>query len=275
MNKGLLDIRQSENYAKYLKNDNWIVEKKDGVHYFVKKILFFSIIKIQRPAKVDLDFIKVLAKKHKAFQIIIEPTTFKDANYLIDNGWKLSFPYLPSKTIFIDLTKPKDILLSEMHQKTRYNIKVAAKKGVVIEYSTDIDAFADFWQENARDRHALPQKKHIKGMYRAFSEDAKLLIAKHDGKLVAGVLVLIAYGVGYYMYASASAEGKKLFAPTLCAWRAILYAKQRGAKLFDFEGIYDERFPLKGWLGFTKFKKGFGGREVKFPSAYQKILFGF
>ncbi len=49
---------------------------------------------------------------------------------------------------------------------------------------------------------------------------------------------------------------------------AILLAKKSGCKVFDFDGIYDERFPIKTWLGFTKFKKGFGGKEIEYPGCY-------
>ena len=72
------------------------------------------------------------------------------------------------------------------------------------------------------------------------------------------------------MYAAASDAGKKLFAPTLCAWEAIKLSKKHGSKIFDFEGIYDERFPLKSWHGFTRFKKSFGGREIEYPGAFVK-----
>lgn len=49
-----------------------------------------------------------------------------------------------------------------------------------------------------------------------------------------------------------------------------MWAKKRGCKIFDFEGIYDERFPNKSWLGFTHFKKSFGGYEVSYPGTYTK-----
>jgi lipid II:glycine glycyltransferase (peptidoglycan interpeptide bridge formation enzyme) len=53
-------------------------------------------------------------------------------------------------------------------------------------------------------------------------------------------------------------------------WYGILWGKKRGAKMFDFEGIYDSRFPNKSWLGFTHFKKSFGGKEVEYPGCFVK-----
>ena len=48
--------------------------------------------------------------------------------------------------------------------------------------------------------------------------------------------------------------------------------KKEGKKVFDFEGIYDERFPLISWKGFTRFKKGFGGIEVEYPGTLREII---
>ena len=67
--------------------------------------------------------------------------------------------------------------------------------------------------------------------------------------------------------------GKKLFVPTALTWEAIISAKKEGKKVFDFEGIYDERVPNKKWLGFTHFKKSFGGDVVEYPGCFVKINF--
>jgi lipid II:glycine glycyltransferase (peptidoglycan interpeptide bridge formation enzyme) len=48
-----------------------------------------------------------------------------------------------------------------------------------------------------------------------------------------------------------------------------------GCKIFDFEGIYDSRFPIKSWLGFTHFKKQFGGNEIAYPGCYIKFRLPF
>ena len=159
-----------------------------------------------------------------------------------------------------------------MHPKTRYNIKLAKKKGLKVTKSRDIGQFADFWQKCARSRHKvqLPQKKEIKSIFKAFGINGDIFIATQESKWVAALMTIKAEKVTYYMYAATNSTGKKLFAPTALTWEAILHAKSRGVKVFDFEGIYDERFPIKTWKGFTKFKKGFGGYEIEYPGAYTK-----
>jgi len=75
------------------------------------------------------------------------------------------------------------------------------------------------------------------------------------------------------MYAASNKRGKQLNVPTLLVWKTILIAKKRRMKIFDFEGIFDERFPLPAWRGFTRFKKSFGGEEVEYPGAFIKWRF--
>jgi lipid II:glycine glycyltransferase (peptidoglycan interpeptide bridge formation enzyme) len=89
-------------------------------------------------------------------------------------------------------------------------------------------------------------------------------LAFRKNELLGGVLAVSTKDISYYMYAASTISGNKSFAPTLLAWEAIKYARSEGKKIFDFEGIYDERYPLKNWKGFSRFKKSFGGKQVEF-----------
>ena len=271
----LTDIRQSPHYAKYMENIGWMVDRKNGVNYYIKKFpLIGSFIKIQRPEKIVYQHIDVLAVKHKAFQIIIEPKKSTHYSQLIAHNFRSSkSPYLPSKTVHIDLTKSEKLLLKEMHHKTRYNIKKSHNSLLTTHNSKGIQSFANFWQDCARKQRNmyLSQIKDIIEIYRAFGKNADIISVLHSNELVAGIFLLHSDNISYYMYAAASDSGKRLFAPTLAAWEAIRTAKKRGSELFDFEGIYDERFPLKSWKGFTRFKKSFGGDEIEYPGAFTKF----
>lgn len=85
-----------------------------------------------------------------------------------------------------------------------------------------------------------------------------------------GAIFLLADGIAYYWQAFANKEGRKKLYQYKVVWEGILWAKKKGARIFDFEGIYDERFPNKTWLGFTHFKKSFGGYEVEYSGAFVK-----
>lgn len=268
------DIRQTPQYAIFMQNIGWKVERKQGVNYFIKKFpLIGSFIKIQRPGKTDFNQVDMLTKKYRALRIIVEPKTNQQINQLTNHGLcqGKSF-FLPSKTIHIDLSKSEKKLLKEMHHKTRYNIKKAIRNKLKVRRSKDIKTFADFWQDCAKRQRGmfLSQKKEITELYKAFGKNAHLVLVYNDKALVSGILIIMTEDIAYYMYAASSEFGKKLFAPTLNAWEAIKLAKNLGCKIFDFEGIYDERFPLKSWQGFTRFKKSFGGYEVEYPGTFTK-----
>lgn len=267
----MIDLRQTEKYASYMRNLGWKVERIQNINYFIRPFFIFgSFMKVQRPQKIDIKIIVQLQKKHRVFNIIIEPKHEKDILHITGYGLRSSSPYLPSKTIHIDLTKSETQLLKEMRHKTRYNIKQAQKKGVEVKVSKDIKLFSDMWK-HAKFSRRIMGTKDITELYKAFGKDAYLLLAYKESELLAGVVCIHANNIAYYMYAATTEQGKKLYAPTLLAWEQIKLAKRKGNKVFDFEGVYDERFPLNDWKGFSRFKKSFGGKEVEYPGAFSKV----
>ena len=76
--------------------------------------------------------------------------------------------------------------------------------------------------------------------------------------------------MAYYWIAASTKQGDQNYAPSLLAWEALKLAKKKKCDFFDFEGVYDERFPKinRSWLGFTRFKQGFGGKEIYFHNPY-------
>ena len=266
------DLRQTPEYAKYMQSLGWTVKKINNTYCYIKKLpLLGNFVKIQRPSGCHPENIEKITDKYKPFQITLELK--RNVNL---KGFKLSkSPYLPSKTIEIDLRKSEQKLLLDMHSKTRYNIKVAQKNDLTIEISKDIVSFVNLWSKQREGLFAFlySQKNDIGKFFKVFNQKADLLIAKKDDKLLAGILMPRTNDKAYYMYAASTTLGKKLHAPTLLTWEAIKLAKKRGCKVFDFEGIYDLRFPIKSWEGFSKFKRTFGGKKVEYPGCFTKTNF--
>jgi len=267
-----------------MQKNGWIVERKKGVNYFIKKFpLIGSFVKIQRPEIIDEKQIEEITKRHKAFKIVVEPKNFQQVKKIKAMGFSLSKTiFLPSKTILINLKESENKLLSQMHHKTRYNIKVAEKKGVIIKEIKKIELFAGFWQSCALKQRLMfiPQKKEILKLHQSFGRNSHILVAidpenKNYKKIkpdciLSGILMLLSEKTAYYMYAASSQKGKKLFAPTLNLWACLKLAKNLGCDFFDLEGIYDERFPIRSWEGFSRFKKSFGGKIKVFPGCFFK-----
>lgn len=241
---------------------------------FIRKLpLLGNIGKLQRPkGKLDPKKLDEFTKKHGLAALYIEPSLntpvkIQNTKYKIHKDC-----FLPSKTIQIDLTQPQEKLFNQMKKDARYAVRFAQKQGVVIKESKDIETFIKLWQKSARSRGMwLPQKREIISLWNAFGPKAHCLVAYFDTPVypsipVAGALIVESPNTAYYMYAFSTREGKKFSAPTLLVWEAMKLAKKKKCKTFDFEGIYDERYPqTKNWKGFTRFKEGFGGKIVIYP----------
>lgn len=286
----MVDIRQSVHYANYLRNEGWIIERIGEVNYFIKKIpLLGSILKVQRPEEVRIDIIRKLVRKYRTFQIIIEPKTEMDAKFLASVGFKLSKnPYLPSKTLQIDLTKSKEHIFQHFKKDARQAIRRAIalsesdeSKGsgqIIKAYSTpdEIKKFRREWQNSVNFKRFIPNLRTLINLRKSFPGNYSLFLASHNisGRIIGGVLFTrSSHEICYYWQAFTNSEGRASLSQYSLLWQGILWAKKQGCKSFDFEGIYDPRFPVKSWLGFSHFKRSFGGYEIEYPGCYTKFKF--
>lgn len=282
------DIRQTIQYAEYLKKEGWIVERIDDVNYFIRKLsLIGSVLKIQRPEKIDFETISKLSKKYRVFQVILEPnlpfinsSSFVGVHApIIDNGFKLSKnPYLPSKTLQIDLTQSSRAIFSNFKKDARYAIKRG--EGVSIkEYSTpdEIKKWRDAWKKSVNFKRFVPSIQQLINLRKSFPGNSSLFLASHNinGSIIGGALFTKPREskIAYYWYAFTNSEGRTSLSQYSLLYQGILWAKKQDCKILDFEGIYDPRFPNKSWLGFTHFKKSFGGYEILYPGCFIKTRF--
>lgn len=276
----MVDIRQTINYKKYLKSQYWITERIEGINYFIKKIpILGSVLKIQRPEKLDIKTINQLISKYRPFQIIIEPNNEVDVSWLLDSGYKQGTPYLPSKTIHLDLTQTKSDIFRNFSKDCKYSIK----KGEGIETRdcstpSDIKKFHNAWKMSVNFNRYVPSLDSLIKLKKSFPQHHSLFLTSHNksGSIIGGAIFTISSHdvsnyIIYYWQGFTNKAGRTSLSQYSLLYQAILWGKKMGCKIFDFEGIYDERFPNKSWLGFTHFKKQFGGTEVLYPGCYTKF----
>lgn len=174
----------------------------------------------------------------------------------------------PPDTTILDITNDKDDLLAAMHKKTRYNIKLAEKKGVIIteENIDQLDKWYDLYRTTAqRDKIALhPKSYYLKLLQLAEEWEGKapvfkIYFAKHEEELLAGIIVAQFGECATYLYGASSNQKRNLMPAYLLQWRAILDAKEAGMKSYDFFGIPPENNPDHPMHGLYRFKTGFGG----------------
>ncbi len=210
-----------------------------------------------------INHLKPLAKKEKVVHLVIEP--LKELNIELIKTKHIQ----PQDTLILDLSKKEEDLLKEMHQKTRYNIRLAEKKGVEIIEEDNIEKFWELMaQTSARDDFGAHPKAYYRKQIEILGPDAsmKVLSAKYNGKIIASNIISFFGDTATYVHGASSNEYRNVMAPYLLQWHAIKLAKELGYKYYDLWGIAPSDAP-KGhsWSGITRFKRGFGGIEVNYP----------
>ncbi|HKK54014.1 MAG TPA: peptidoglycan bridge formation glycyltransferase FemA/FemB family protein [Patescibacteria group bacterium] len=185
--------------------------------------------------------------------------------------FKKTLDIQPSKTRLLDLDKSEVKLLEDMHGKTRYNIRLAKRKGVEIvslKDENDIDIFINLLKTTSeRNNFSLHQENHYRKLYHNGGDKLKIFFAKHGDDIIAGAMFSFFGDTVTYLHGASANKKRNLMAPHLLQWQTILKAKEKGFKYYDFGGI-DE----KKWPGVTRFKAGFGGREYNFKGTYDLVL---
>ncbi len=182
----------------------------------------------------------------------------------------------PAETIVLDLAdRTEDELLAAMHEKTRYNIRLAERRGVRIknqESRIKNGSFETFWkllQETAtRDGFRTHAKEYYEKMLAVQSGrfSNELFFAEYGGEVLAAAIINFYRGetpierMATYLHGASAPRHREIMAPHLLQWRIIQEARKRGCAQYDFWGIDEQR-----WPGVTRFKRGFAGREIAYP----------
>jgi lipid II:glycine glycyltransferase (peptidoglycan interpeptide bridge formation enzyme) len=272
-----MELQQSPLYSKYIQLLGWKIIRIENTRMFYKNIpLAGGLLKIQRPLHLPpLAELAPVLKEYSIRIVAIEPhpkeniTAYKRWCAGVAKHCKVvRSSYQPTKTILIDVTAPEDEIFSRFTDAKRRAVRKAIKNGVTVEESGDIQNLIKIKNKSSGPFGFITTF----GMDRFWPimapDHATTLLAYTDShKLVGGILLVFWDKTAYYWIAGATKPGKKLFAPTHLVWEALKTAKRRGMKQFDFVGIWDERRANQhhDWLGFTKFKEGFGGKPFYYP----------
>lgn len=217
--------------------------------------------------------VRKIAKEERSIFFKIEPLF--GAKILGNDFIKSEKEIQPSQTTVLDIAKTEEDLLKQMGQKTRYNINLSRRKGVVIDEASSnsksaLNAFWNLLEKTAeKDNFYTHQKKYYQKMFDFLGRGGlvKLFLAKDKRKIIAAGIFSFYGETAVYMHGASDYSARRLMAPYLLQWQAILKAKKLGLKYYDFGGI-DE----KKWPGVTRFKKGFGGKEIVRSGAFDLVF---
>lgn len=242
-----------------------------------------ALIKGPKPTKEILTFLKKFAKENNLLFIKMEPNIEKgqEKDRLI--SLLKSQGAVPGKTLFtpttfvIDLTKDENSLLKSFRSKTRYNIRLAKRKGVEVSEDNSKKAFEKYikltretverqgFYAHTEHYHRLMWKTlHTDMVKNGVAPIARLLAAYYKDKLITTWIVFVWQETLYYPYGASSDKYKNVMANNLMMWEAIRYGKELGLKSFDLWG----REPGKG---FTKFKEGYNPKVIKFLGTWDLV----
>lgn len=180
---------------------------------------------------------------------------------------------MPPDTVIVDLRPPEDEILGRMKPKTRYNIGLAARRGVLIEDAgpAGLEAwYALYAQTAARNGFVLHDRSHFaavlaegeNGRRGGPRETARLLIARRGGKPLAGMILALSGPRATYLYGASSGDGREAMASYALQWAAMRLAKASGALEYDLFGCSPRPDPEHPLYGLWRFKTGFGGELV-------------
>jgi lipid II:glycine glycyltransferase (peptidoglycan interpeptide bridge formation enzyme) len=183
----------------------------------------------------------------------------------------------PRLTLRVDLSEPATAILEQMKPKGRYNIRVAQRKGVSIVEDVSPQGVADFlgiYNKTLR-RHRV--HRHTSDYFRSLAERlavqnrGTILFAEYQGERIATALFIYFGDTATYNYGGSLTVHRNVMAPYLLHFEAMLRAKARGHRWYDFYGVAPVDQPDDPWADFSAFKRKFGGQERKLVPALDFI----
>jgi len=183
-------------------------------------------------------------------------------------GWAPCRPRQPMATVVVDLRPEPDAILASFRDKTRYNVRLAERRGVVVDEDASLQSLAAcIGATESRQRIHLPSPGHLAQVRDQLGEAGHILAAEVDGEVVAAILTANFAGLSIYLYGGATGRYRERMPNQLLQWRAMLQARAEGCHHYDLWGVPENDDPRHPWRGLAQFKLGFGGEQIRYAGA--------
>ncbi len=232
------------------------------------------------------DGMRALAKKHKAYAVKLDPDITSDNGEFIAImealGYKRHFGsknfegVQPNYVFRLNIAgKTEEELLSACHSKTRYNLRLAERKGVTVrlcgkEMLPDFSAIMD--ETGARDGFIVRGKDYFADILDSLGEGARLYMAFYEDKPVAGTLAIHFGNKVWYLYGASSNTYRNVMPNYMLQWDMIRWALETKCDIYDFRGVSGDISPENPLYGLYNFKKGFGGDFTEFCGEFEMVF---
>ncbi len=226
-----------------------------------------------------LSDLSTIARRDRAIFIKIDPDLPQgDRSILLERGWRFSAEQIQFRnTMLIDLTRGEDELLAAMKPKTRYNVRLAQKKGVTVRSGNvaDLDLLYAMYAETAqRDGFIIRPIAYYRDAWGSFIQSglAQPLIAEVEGEAVAGLILFRFADRAWYMYGMSRSIHRDKMPNHLLQWEAMRWAKAQGCTVYDLWGAPDELNEKDSMWGVYKFKEGLGAEFAPQVGAHDFVV---
>ena len=266
-----------------------VVSGKAGVQILFRRLpLGFSIGYIPKanPDRSLWNEIDAACKRNRAIFLKLEPDAWEDSALPKGDGVGVRVsPHniQPPRTIIVDISGSEEDILARMKQKTRYNIRLAEKKGVMVRGWDDLESFHKMMLvTGGRDRFGVHSFEYYTRAYALMhpKQMCEILLAEYEGKQLAALFVARHGNRAYYLYGASTDEERNRMPTYPLQWEAMKWAKAHGCGAYDLWGVPDEdeatleaNFEKRndGLWGVYRFKRGFGGEIKRAVQAMDKV----
>ncbi len=249
----------------------------------------------EMPSRNQKKVLEKIAKEENCLFIKLEPKirksklTKRKIDFLKRNSFVKGRPVFTAYNFILDLMPDEESLLKSFKSKTRYNIRLAQRKGVKVKVDNSEEAFEIFLklteETTKRQKFYTHNKEYYREMWDVFKSyerqtangqkrlRADLLVAEYKEKIITAWML---FGFGdtmYYPYGASTREHREVMANNLVMWEAIKLAKKRGCRYFDMWGALGPKpDPKNAWYGFHRFKSGYNPELVEYMGSYDLVF---
>ncbi len=241
------------------------------------------------PDEDQLVILKELGKKHRALFVKIEPNVAHPidhrseqavvSQFILDHGAVYGRPLFTKYTFQIDLTQTEAELFANLTPKTRYNVRLAIKKGVTIVENTSkagMETYLEILKETTRRQGFYAHSpEYFRTMWQTLGRSGMIRIfqAVYEKEVLASWIMFVFHHKLYYPYGASSAKHRNVMASNLMMWEMIKFGQQMKCDTFDLWGALGPNASKKNpWYGFHRFKAGYGGQLMEFLGTFDVLV---
>jgi len=193
-------------------------------------------------------------------------------------GWRFSHSQVQFRnSVFLDLNGSEEEWLQRMKQKTRYNLRLAQRNGMVIreaDPSEYPEIYKMYAETSVRDGFMIRPQEYYLDVWQIFNRAGMMtpLVAEFENQMIAGLILFHFSKIAWYLYGMSTGVNREKMPNYLLQWEAMRVAKLHGCTTYDLWGAPDDFTESDAMTGVFRFKEGLGGTVVRTIGAWDYVV---